>query len=40
VRWEKKPLTEALGVPDYVKAKAAEIASHLPNATLGGGRIA
>jgi hypothetical protein len=34
VRWEKKPLTEALDVPDYVKAKAAEIASHLPNATL------
>ena len=34
VRWEKKPLTEAMGVPDYVKAKAAEIVSHLPNATL------
>lgn len=34
VRWEKKPLTEALDVPDYVKAKAAEIASHLPNAAL------
>jgi hypothetical protein len=34
VRWEKKPLTEALGVPDYVKAKAAEIASNLPNATF------
>lgn len=34
LRWEKKPLTEAVGVPDYVKAKAAEIASHLPNATL------
>jgi hypothetical protein len=34
VRWEKKHLTEARGVPDYVKAKAAEITSHLPNATL------
>ena len=34
LRWEKKPLTEALRVPDYVKAKAAEIASRLPNATL------
>ncbi len=34
VRWEKKPLTEALGVPDYVKAKASEIASNLPNATF------
>ena len=34
VRWEKKPLTEALDVPDYVKAKAAEITSHLPNATF------
>jgi len=34
VRWERKPLTEAVGVPDYVNAKAAEIASNLPNATF------
>ena len=34
LRWEKQPLAEAVGVPDYVKAKAAEIASHLPNATF------
>jgi hypothetical protein len=34
LRWEKQPLAEAVGVPDYVKAKAAEIASHLPDATF------
>ena len=34
VRWEKKPLTKALGVPEYVSAKAAEIANSLPNATF------
>ena len=31
-RWEKKPLTEALGVPDHVKTIAAEIASYLERA--------
>ena len=34
LRWEKQPLAEAVGVPDYVKAKAGEIASHLPDATF------
>ena len=34
VRWEKKPLTEALDVPDYVKAKARQIGNLLPDATF------
>lgn len=34
VHWEKKPLAKALGVPEYVRAKAVEIANSLPTATF------
>ncbi len=34
LQWVKSPLEEAIDVPQFVKAKAAEIATHLPEATF------
>jgi len=34
LQWVKSPLEKAVDVPEFVKAKAAEIAAHLPEATF------
>ncbi len=34
LQWVKTPLEKAVGVPEFVQAKAAEIARHLPEATF------
>jgi hypothetical protein len=34
LQWVKSPLEKAVDVPEFVKAKAAEIATHLPEATF------
>jgi hypothetical protein len=34
LRWVKSPLEKVADVPEFVKAKAAEIATHLPEATF------
>jgi hypothetical protein len=34
LQWVKRPLEKAVDVPEFVKAKAAEIASRLPEATF------
>ena len=34
LQWVKSPLEKAVDVPEFVKAKAAEIATHLPGATF------
>ena len=34
LQWVKSPLERATDVPEFVKAKATEIATHLPEATF------